>query len=68
MNYWWDEYDCVDFPSWFYDKASSLRYSGASDGFKYDSINFYEGHYYMGNEHWYYDDAPSFGSKDNMGE
>ena len=54
-------------PSSFWDTASSLRYSGAPDGYQYDTINFYEGHYYMGDEHFYYDDAPSF-TKDNMGE
>ena len=65
--YAWDEYNCLDFPSSFWDTASSLRYSGAPDGYQYDTINFYEGHYYMGHEHFYYDDAPSF-TKDNMGE
>jgi len=68
MYYYWDEYGCVDFPSQFYDSASSLRYAGYSDTFKEDMINFYEGHYYMGDEHFYYNDAPSFGAYDNVGD
>ena len=65
--YAWDEYNCIDFPQSFYDTASSLRYTGAPDGYKYDTLNFYEGQYFMGNEQYFYQDAPQF-NIDNLGE
>ena len=44
----------------------NFRYVGPPDGYKYDSINFYDGEYFMGQEQYLYTDAPSM-SRDNLG-
>ena len=41
----------------FAQKASSLRLTGAPDGYKYDTLNFYQGEYYQGAEQYFYSDA-----------
>jgi hypothetical protein len=40
--------------------------AGAPDGYKYDTINFYEGEYFMGGEQYLYGDAASL-NYDNFG-
>ena len=47
-------------------KASSLRLSGAPDGYKYDTLNFYAGQYFTDQEQYTYTDAPTF-NYDNLG-
>jgi hypothetical protein len=64
--YAWGVNDCFNFGD-FGNQASSLRFSGAPDGFEYDTINFYEGHYFMGDEQFFYQDATQF-NRDNFGE
>eukprot|EP00095_Tigriopus_kingsejongensis_P009637 maker-scaffold94_size379870-snap-gene-2.32 protein:Tk09637 transcript:maker-scaffold94_size379870-snap-gene-2.32-mRNA-1 annotation:"gamma-crystallin a" len=62
----WGEGYCTDFPADFDNRASSIRFAGAPDGYKYDTINFYEGKNFMGLEQFFYDDAPQF-NYDNLG-
>ncbi len=47
-------------------QKSNFRHVGPPDGYKYDSINFYDGEYFMGQEQYLYTDAPSM-SRDNLG-
>ena len=47
-------------------QASSVRFAGAPNGYKYDTINLYEYNYYMGQDQYTYGDAPSF-NYDNLG-
>ena len=63
----WGEDYCTAFDTTFDNKASSLRFVGPPDGYQYDTINFYEGNYFMGREQYFYDDAPVF-NFDNLGE
>jgi hypothetical protein len=63
----WGEGYCTDFDATFDNLASSVRFSGAPDGYKQDTINFYEGKYFMGQEQYFYDDAPQFDA-DNLGQ
>lgn len=49
---------CYDFGSFGDNIASSLRYAGAPDGYKYDTINFYEEQYFTGRDDYAYDDMP----------
>ncbi len=48
------------------EQKSNFRHVGPPDGYKYDSINFYDGEYFMGQEQYLYTDAPSM-SRDNLG-
>ena len=48
----------------FENQASSLRFTGAPDGFKYDSINFYEFDSFMGFEQYSYGDLSSLNRPD----
>jgi len=43
-----------------------FRLAGAPDGYKYDTLNFYDGENFMGNEQYMYGDKPSL-SYDNFG-
>jgi len=64
----WGENYCEDLqgsPS-FDNLASSIRFVGAPDGYKYDTINLYEYNFYMGLEQYAYGDAPSL-NYDNLG-
>jgi len=51
----------------FAGKASSVRLTGAPDGYKYDTFNTYAGSYYQGAEQYFYSDAPSV-HIDNFGQ
>jgi len=56
---WWvygDNY-CVNVPSGFDNKASSLRYTGAPDSWTSDTLNLYLNQYFVGEEEYTYDDA-----------
>merc|ERR1719232_1727766 len=64
----WGENYCTDLqgsPS-FDNKASSVRFVGAPDGYKYDTINLYQYDFYMGLEQYAYGDAPTL-NYDNLG-
>ncbi len=58
----WGENYCTPFVARFDDLASSVRLSGAPNGYKYSTLNLYEGERFMGDEHFYYDydDASTF--------
>merc|ERR550519_1526923 len=56
---WWaygDNY-CRDVPAGFSNKASSIRFTGAPDDWKYDTINLYFEEYFIGDEEFTYNDA-----------
>merc|ERR1719228_2296560 len=56
---WWvygDNY-CKDVPSGFANKASSIRFTGAPDDWKYDTLNLYFEEYFIGDEEFTYNDA-----------
>ena len=64
----WGEDYCEDLqgsPS-FDNQASSVRFVGAPDGYKYSTINLYEYDFYMGIEEYSYGDIFSMNS-DNLG-
>ena len=46
--------------------SCNFRLAGAPNGWRYDTINFYEGELYNGLEQYYYGDAASF-KYDNFG-
>ena len=57
---WWvygDNY-CLDLPQPFTKVASSLRFTGAPDDWKYDTINFYFNDFFIGDEEFTYVDMP----------
>lgn len=60
-NYWayGDNY-CEDVPAPFDNQASSLRFTGAPDDWKYNTINIYFNDYFIGDEEFTYNDAPQF--------
>ena len=62
----WGENYCQDFDARFDNLASSARFTGAPDGYKYDTINLYEGEDFEGEEQYSYQDAPSL-NFDNLG-
>merc|ERR1712038_1733802 len=62
----WGENNCVNMDG-FSNKATSIRLSGAPNGWMYDTINFYEGQLYNGREQYFYGDATSF-QYDNFGQ
>ena len=67
FNAWGENY-CEDLrgsPS-FDNLATSLRFAGAPDGYKYDTISLYEYNFYMGIEQYAYGDAPTL-NYDNLG-
>ena len=54
----WGEGYCIDFDSGFSQIASSARYSGPPDGYKYSTLNLYQHDGYGGDEQYFYDSAP----------
>ena len=44
----------------------NIRLTGAPNGYKYDTINFYEGENYNGREQFFYGDTPRM-NIDNFG-
>jgi len=57
---WWaygDNY-CLDLPQPFIQVASSLRFTGAPDDWKYDTLNFYFNNFFIGDEEFTYTDMP----------
>merc|ERR1711879_600813 len=62
----WGEGKCLDFDSRFSQKASSARYTGAPDGYKYSVLNMYQYDNYAGNEQYFYNDSPTV-NIDNLG-
>jgi len=62
----WGENNCVNMDG-FSDKATSIRLTGAPNGWRYDTINFYEGTLYNGREQFYYGDSSSM-QYDNFGQ
>ena len=61
----WGENYCEDLTA-FDNQASSIRFTGAPDGYKYDTINFFQYQFYMGAEHYYYGDSTQV-NYDNFG-
>merc|ERR1719397_1433759 len=58
---WWafgDNY-CSNVPSKFDNAASSLRFTGAPDDMRYDTLNMYFNDYFIGDEEFTYDDKPA---------
>jgi len=64
-NYWvfGDKY-CTDVPSQFDNQASSVRYTGAPDGWKADTLNVYMNEYFIGGEEYTYTDITNFKNND----
>ena len=59
---WWAYGDnsCLDVPSQFDNVASSLRFTGAPDDWKYSTLNVYFNDYFIGDEEFTYNDMPQF--------
>jgi len=57
---WWayGENYCIDVPAPFSNAASSLRFTGAPDDWKYPTLNFYFNDYFIGDEEFTYNDMP----------
>lgn len=62
---WGDNYN-VNLNDFAY-KASSVRLTGAPDGYKYDTLNFYQNEFYQGAEQYFYSDASRV-QVDNFGQ
>ena len=64
-NYWLfgDNY-CTNVPSQFSDKASSVRFTGAPDAWKADTLNIYVNDYFIGAEEYTYGDITEFKNND----
>ena len=65
---WWaygDNY-CSNVPSGFSNKASSLRFTGAPDDWKYDTINLYFQEYFIGDEEFTYNDTSTLNYSDRF--
>merc|ERR1719184_119323 len=62
---WGDNYN-VNLNDFAY-KASSVRLTGAPDGYKYDTFNTYQYEYYQGSEQYFYQDA-TYTKVDNFGK
>jgi len=63
---WWvygDNY-CVNVPSGFDNRASSLRYTGAPDSWTSDTLNFYLNEFFIGGEEYTYGDTPQLNYND----
>jgi len=60
MNWWafGDNY-CSNVPPQFDNAASSLRFTGAPDDMRYDTLNMYFNDYFIGDEEFTYDDKPA---------
>ena len=63
----WGEGYCVDFDGSFSQKASSARFAGPPDGYKYSTLSLYQHDGYSGNEQWFYDETPNM-EIDNFGK
>jgi len=63
---WWayGENACMDTPAQFSNVASSLRYTGAPDDWKYPTLNIYFNDYFIGDEEFTYNDMPQFNYND----
>jgi len=63
---WWAYGDnaCMDTPAQFSNVASSLRYTGAPDDWKYPTLNIYFNDYFIGDEEFTYNDMPQFNYND----
>lgn len=58
-NYWaYGNNFCTSVPAQFDNVASSLRYTGAPDGWEYDVLNLYFNDFFIGGEEFMYQDAP----------
>jgi len=59
---WWAYGDnsCLNTPTQFDNVASSLRYTGAPDDWKYSTLNMYFNDYFIGDEEFTYNDMPQF--------
>jgi len=59
---WWAYGDnsCLDVPTQFDNVASSLRFTGAPDDWKYSTLNVYFNDYFIGDEEFTYNDMPQF--------
>merc|ERR1719315_106941 len=58
---WWaygDNY-CSNLPAQFDNQASSLRFTGAPDDMRYDTLNLYFNDYFIGDEEFTYVDKPA---------
>eukprot|EP00092_Neocalanus_flemingeri_P034599 GFUD01037634.1.p1 GENE.GFUD01037634.1~~GFUD01037634.1.p1 ORF type:complete len:267 (+),score=20.63 GFUD01037634.1:80-880(+) len=58
---WWaygDNY-CTNVPAGFGNKASSMRFTGAPDDWKYDTLNLYFENFFIGSEEYMYNDKTS---------
>ena len=55
----WGENYCQRFGSDFAGLASSARFVGPPDGYKYDTLNLYEYDYFSGREDYHYTDNPN---------
>ena len=56
-SWWiWGDNICRDVPAGFLNKASSLRFTGAPDDWRYDTINFYSQESFIGDEFYTYGD------------
>ena len=62
----WGENYCVDFDDGFLRAASSARFTGPPDGYKYSTLNLYQYDNYVGDEQYAYGDKPTL-DKDNLG-
>lgn len=62
----WGENFCEDFDSAFNDRASSTRFIGAPDGYKYSTLSLFQYKGYMGLEQYTYGDQPNL-NYDNLG-
>ena len=65
-NWWvWGEDRCLNVPNGLEDRISSIRFSGAPDDWKYDTINFYSDPAFIGSELFTYGNRPTLGKMDN---
>ena len=64
-NYWLfgDNY-CTNVPSQFDNVASSVRFTGAPDAWKADTLNLYLNEYFIGGEEYTYTDLPQMNYND----
>ena len=62
----WGENYCTDLSRYFDNLASSVRFVGAPDGYKYDTLNLYAYDNYAGDEQYFYWDSDT-SPTDNFG-
>ena len=62
----WGEGYCVDFDGIFSQRASSARYVGAPNGYKYSTLSLFQFDGYSGNEQYFYEETPNV-NYDNFG-